>query len=188
MFHSSEDTGRRISDRQRRASQTYLLDGEENPPTTQFIQTRRYTPISISRSLAASVIEPATNAVLAEEFPMTSAGDSYGNDAVTSVACCMCDCSNNCFCYPVCGCQKLYKVPYTNHEFTLCPLTSSSADASYLCAGINDNDNARTNSGQRDRECANTICIPAACVLDLVTLVPRSLIGIFAFICNVNYS
>jgi hypothetical protein len=183
MFHSSEDTGL-TSDRQRRASQTYLLDGEENPPTTQFIQTRRYTPISISRSLAAGIIEPATNAVLAEEFSQSITDKSQHSQVANSIACSACDCSNNCFCYPVCGCQTLYKVPYTNHEFTLCPLTSSSADASYLCAGINDN--ARTNNGRRDRECANTICIPAACVLDLITLVPRSLIGIFASICNAN--
>lgn len=161
---------RRIS----QSSQLALIEDDESLPRSMFIQSRRYIPISISRSIVAGIIEPATKAALADEFNMNEPDESQLKD---SVACCLCDCANNCFCYPICGCQTLYSEPHADTDFTLCPLTSITADASILCAGINQKNN------QQNMVC-NTICIPFTCVIDIVTLVPRAIVSICASVCN----
>jgi len=207
---------------------------------------RRYTPISISRSLATAVFEPADNYALADEFAEYYSTDKYGQvepahyfpngsgvyhrpsapqDLGTDVdvrprydksaphgtcyvdsqhypsnnkpdtqetgsmdnypgdykqpqstACCMCDCANNCFCYPVCGCDKLYSTPHTTGEFTLCPLTSASADASCLCAGVELS--VPDQVTKRRNMVVNSICLPFTCIVDMVTLVPRMFISV----------
>jgi len=173
------------------ASQAYYEHDVDNQQSLQ-PYGRRYTPISISRSLAAGVIEPSTNYALAEDFPdppnnkpdrleTDSMDDNPGNyEQPQSVACSMCDCTNNCFCYPVCGCDKLYSMPHTAGEFTLCPLTSESVDASCLCAGIE----SETEQVETRRNIVfNTICLPFISVADLVTLVPRMFISACSSAC-----
>jgi hypothetical protein len=157
---------------------------------------RRYTPVSISRSLAADIVQPSTNYALAEDFPdyypqnnkpgtqESGSMDNYqGGDyeQPRSFACCMCDCANNCFCYPVCGCDKLYSTPHTAGEFTLCPLTSASADASCLCAGVESS--VPDQVTKRRNMVVNSICLPFTCVVDLVTLVPRMFISACSSAC-----
>jgi hypothetical protein len=150
---------------------------------------RKYTPVSISRSLAAGVAQPSTNYALAEDLPDyyppnnksekqdTGSMNNYPGEyeQPQSFACCMCDCTNNCFCYPVCGCDKLYATPHTAGEFTLCPLTSASADASCLCAGIESS--VPDQVTKRRNMVVNSICLPFTCVVDLVTLFPRMFIS-----------
>lgn len=169
------------------------VDNQQNQPPYE----RRYTPVSISRSLATGIVQPSTNYALAEDFPdyypqnnkqdrpETESMDNYPGvdyEPPKSFACCMCDCANNCFCYPVCGCDKLYSTPHTTGEFTLCPLTSASADASCFCAGV-ESSSGHDQVTKRRNMTVNTVCIPFAGVVDLITLVPRMFISACSCAC-----
>ncbi len=157
---------------------------------------RRYTPVSISRSLAAGIVQPSTNYALAEDFPdyyppnnkpdrpETESMDNYPeirDQQQQTAVCWICDCANTCFCYPVCGCDKLYSTPHTMGEFTLYPLMSASADASCLCAGVESPNEDQVT--KRRNMTVNTVCIPFAGVVDLITLVPRMFVSACSYAC-----
>lgn len=156
-------------------SKSVLIKNDDIPHNTNLIQYPRYTPISL-RQTTEIIMEPVTDTALDDDFKL-ELEECRNNQHSKSVACSMCDCSNNCFCYPVCGCQTLYQTLHNVDEFTMCPLTSNTVDSSIMCAGINHQTN-------KQNMICNTISIPFTCVIDIVTLMPRAMVSIFASICN----
>jgi hypothetical protein len=153
---------------------------------------RRYTPIAISRSLAARAVSESVDRYLDEDMARYKSQDS-GENVQTLAACWLCDCSNNCFCYPICGCNSLYNNPHNlsgsnkDARFTLCPCTSITADNSCFCTDINADNYQHSHPASRyiirHQVAMNTACIPMACVVDMITLLPRCLLTIFVNTC-----
>ncbi len=153
---------------------------------------RRYTPIAISRSLAARAVGATIDKYLEDSRSSYDGQESVENIKSLS-ACWLCDCSNNCFCYPICGCNTLYANPHNlsgsnpDVRFTMCPFTSTTADNSCFCTDINsDNYKSRQPTSRhviRRQVAMNTACIPIACVVDMITLLPRCLLTIFVNTC-----